>query len=395
MRNFKKLSTLVFMAALALLLLSGCVSGPQGEGGGGTGANNTASGGQCKRDPNGPVKIGFSMDTLKEERWQRDKELVEARGKELGAQVIVQVANGDDKVQIQQAENLLTQCVDVLLVAPHNGEIAASIVESAKRQGVPVISYDRLIRNSDVDLYVSHQVEKIGEMQAQYAIDHAPKGNYVIVKGSETDNNAILLNNGQMKVLQPAINKGDIKVVANQFAKDWKPVEALNIVENALTQNNNQIVAVVASNDGTAGGAIEALEGQKMAGKVIVTGQDADLAACQRIVEGKQAMTIYKPIKPLAEAAVDAAIKLAHHQPVDAKDKINNGKKDVPAILLEPVSVDKNNINSTIIKDGYQKMDDVYKNVPLDQRPKATAREMSGSRQSLFAVLLGMMLTFV
>jgi D-xylose transport system substrate-binding protein len=381
MRNRKGLLTLIFIAAL---LMAGCVSGPQDNSGGNVGAS-----GQCKRDPSGPVKIGFSMDTLKEERWQRDKELVEARAKERGATVIVQVANGDDKVQTQQAENLLTQCVDVLLVAPHNGEIAASIVESAKRQGVPVISYDRLIRNSDVDLYVSHQVSKIGEMQAQYALDHAPTGNYVLVKGSETDNNAILLNQGQMKVLQPAVDSGKIKIVANQFAKEWKAIEALNIVENALTQNNNNIVAVVASNDGTAGGAIEALEGQKLAGKVVVTGQDADLAACQRIVAGKQSMTIYKPIKPLADSAVDAAIHLAHHEAVDAKDKINNGKKDVPSILQEPISVDKNNINQTIIKDGYQKLEAVYQNIPKDQWPKTTASDERKTGSRLIIAALG------
>jgi len=385
MRNRKGLLTLIFIAAL---FVAGCVSGPQDNSGGNVGAS-----GQCKRDPNGPVKIGFSMDTLKEERWQRDKELVEARAKERGATVIVQVANGDDKVQTQQAENLLTQCVDVLLVAPHNGEIAASIVESAKRQGVPVISYDRLIRNSDVDLYVSHQVAKIGEMQAQYALDHAPTGNYVLVKGSETDNNAILLNQGQMKVLDPAVASGKIKIVANQFAKEWKAIEALNIVENALTQNNNNIVAVVASNDGTAGGAIEALEGQKLAGKVVVTGQDADLAACQRIVAGKQSMTIYKPIKPLADSAVDAAIKLAHHETVDAKDKINNGKKDVPSILQEPISVDKNNINQTIIKDGYQKLEAVYQNIPKDQWPKTTARDERKTGSSLIIAVLSALLS--
>jgi D-xylose transport system substrate-binding protein len=380
MRNAKGLLTLIFIAAL---FLAGCVSGPGDNGGG-----NSSGNGQARKATNGPVKIGFSMDTLKEERWQRDKDLVEARAKEVGATVLVQVANGDDKVQTQQAENLLTQGVDVLLVAPHNGEIAASIVDSAKRQGVPVISYDRLIRNSDVDLYVSHQVERLGEMQAQYALDHAPKGNYVLVKGSETDNNAILLNQGQMKILQPAIDRKDIKIVANQFAKDWKAVEALNITENALTQNNNDIVAVVASNDGTAGGAIEALEGQKLAGKVVVTGQDADLAACQRIVVGKQSMTVYKPIKPLADAAVDAAIKLAHHETVEAKDKINNGKKDVPSILLEPISVDKSNINQTVIKDGYQKLEAVYQNVPKEQWPKSTASDERKTGSSLIIVVL-------
>src|SRR6185503_19679677 len=172
----------------------------------------------------------------------------------------------------------------------------------------------------------------IGQMQAQYALDHAPKGNYVLIGGSPTDNNALLLRDGQMQVLKPAVDRGDIKIVTDQFAKEWKAEEALRITEDALTKSNNDIQAIVASNDGTAGGAISALPPQ-LVGKVLVTGQDAALDAVQRIVEGKQTMTIYKPLQPLAFAAVDAAMKLARKETVDAKDKINNGKIDVPAML--------------------------------------------------------------
>jgi D-xylose transport system substrate-binding protein len=315
------------------------------------------------------VRIGFSMDTLKEERWNRDKELVEQRCKEVGAECEVQVANGDDNTQVKQCDNLLTKGIDVLIVAPHNGQIAASIVEAAHRQNVPVISYDRLIKNADVDLYVSHQVVKIGEMQGQYAFDHMPKGNYVLIGGAPTDNNATLLREGQMKALKAAIDRGDIKVISDQFAKDWQATEALRITEDALTKTGNDIQAIVASNDGTAGGAISALPPQ-LVGKVLVTGQDAELVACQRIVDGKQTMTIYKPIKPLAFSAVDSAIKLAHGEKLDTKDAINNGKKDVPSILQEPIVVDKANMMQTVIKDAYHKMDEVYKNVPKDQWPK-------------------------
>ncbi|HVF87543.1 MAG TPA: substrate-binding domain-containing protein, partial [Pyrinomonadaceae bacterium] len=241
------LTTVMLLGAVA----GGCVSAPP-EG-------NTAGGGTAARQPGAPVRIGFSMDTLKEERWQRDKQLVEQRAKELGAELDVQVANGDDSVQTKQADNMLTKGVDVLIVAPHNGEIAASIVEAAHRQKVPVISYDRLIKNSDVDLYVSHQVEKIGEMQAKYALDRVPKGNYVLIGGAPTDNNALLLRKGQMNVLKPAIDRGDIKIISDQFAKEWRADEALRITEDALTKTGNDIQAIVASNDGTAGGAIAAL----------------------------------------------------------------------------------------------------------------------------------------
>src|SRR6266481_4238507 len=355
--------TLVLCSVLLALVVAGCVSSTQQTNTGAT---------KKKKRPNDPVVIGFSMDTLKEERWQRDKDLVEKRAKELGMQVFVQVANGDDNLQIKQAENLLTKGVDVLIVAPHNGQIAASIAEAAHRQGVPVISYDRLIKNSEVDLYVSHQIVKIGEMQAQYLLDHVNKkpANFVIVGGSPTDNNALLLHQGQMNILKPAADRGDIKIVTDQYAKEWQASAALNIVENALTQSNNQVDAVVASNDGTARGAVQALEGQNLAGKVLVSGQDADLASLQLIVLGKQTMTVYKPIQPLAYAAVDAAIKLARGETVDAKDTIDNGAKKVPAVLLEPIAVDKNNIVSTVVKDGYQTLEKICANIPADKCPK-------------------------
>jgi D-xylose transport system substrate-binding protein len=328
----------------------------------------------------GNIRIGLSMDTLKEERWQHDRDLFVERAKELGADVLVQAADGDDKVQTQQAENLLTQGVNVLVVIPHNGEIAASIVEASHRQNVPVVSYDRLIRNSEPDLYISFDNEKVGELQARYLIERAPRGNYVLIGGAPTDNNATLFRKGQMNILKPAIDRGDIKVVADQWARDWLASEALRHTENALTQSNNNVVAVVVSNDGTAGGAIQALEEQKLGGKVLVSGQDADLAALQRIIAGTQSMTVYKPVAQLARRAAEAAVALAKHEKVESTSAINNGKVDVPSVLLDPVVVDKNNIVDTVIKDGYQKLEDVYRNVPADQRPKA---KLEGTRRKL------------
>ncbi|HTD21034.1 MAG TPA: D-xylose ABC transporter substrate-binding protein [Terriglobales bacterium] len=319
---------------------------------------------------NGPIRIGFSMDSLQLERWQRDRDLFVQKAKELGAEVLVQSADGNDSLQVQQAENLLTQDVDVLVIVPHNGEIAASIVDSAKRQHVPVLAYDRIIRDSDVDFYISFDNVKVGELQAQYLLDRAPKGNYVLIGGSPTDNNARLFREGQMNVLKPAVDRGDIKIVADQWAKDWLPSEALRHTENALTQARNNVVAVVASNDSTAGGVIQALEEQKLAGKALVSGQDADLTACQRIVGGTQSMTVYKPIAPLASHAAEIAIALARHSAVEPNGKVNNGSKDVPSFLLTPIAVDKSNMAQTVVKDGFVKIEDVYRNIPRDQWPK-------------------------
>jgi D-xylose transport system substrate-binding protein len=345
---------------LACGVLAAC-----GGGGGGGGTPATGEGGAKK------VTIGFSMDTLKEERWQRDRDLFVAKAEELGARVLVQAANGDDALQNSQAENLLTQGVDVLLVAPHNGKTAAIIVESAHKAGVPVIAYDRLINDSDLDLYISFDNVGVGEMQANYLVQRKPSGNYVLIGGAPTDNNALLFRKGQMNVIQPLVDKGAIKIISDQWAKDWQAVEALKIMENALTRSNNQVDAVVASNDGVAGGAIQALAEQKLAGKVLVSGQDAELAACQRIVNGTQSMTVYKPIKLLAHRAAEVAMRLARKQPHGETTKpLSNGKIDVPSILLLPVAVDKDNMAATVIADGYHKVEQVYRDVPKEQWPK-------------------------
>lgn len=309
----------------------------------------------------GPIRIGLSLDTLKEERWQYDRDLIVARAKELGAEVTYLSADSNDDTQNKQVENLLTQGVDVLIIVPHNAEVAAAAVDAARRQGVPVISYDRLISNSDVSVYISFDNVKVGELQAKYLLDRAPKGNYILIGGAPTDNNAKMFRQGQMNILQPAIDRGDIKVVADQWAKDWQANEALKHTENALTQANNNVVAVVVSNDGTAGGSIQALQEQRLAGKVLVSGQDAELAGLQRIVAGTQSMTVYKPINKLATRASEVAVALARGETVDTPATVNNGKKDVPSILLEPVVVDKSNIDSTVIADGYQKREQIYK----------------------------------
>lgn len=324
---------------------------------------------------NGPqekrIKIGFAMATVKEERWQRDRDAFEAQCKKLNVDCVITVADNSPDRQANDVENLLTQKVDVLVIAPQDATQAASMVDKAKAQGVPVISYDRLINSDKIDLYISHQVPVIGRKIAEYTLANLPKGNYVMVLGSSTDNNAHIMEKAQMEVLQPAIDRGDIKIVGKQNIQDWKPELALNFAENALTQNNDDIQAFVVSNDGMAGGVISALDKKGLAGKIIVTGQDADKRALQSIAEGKQSMTVYKPIIPLANSAVEAAIKLAKKEKLDTKPfKKDEGSKEVPAILLEVVAVDKANLMETVIKDGYAKFEDVYLNVPEANRPK-------------------------
>jgi len=351
-------NTIFVLLAAAAIAVTGCVQAPTDQGG------NAAA-----RD-DGKIKIGFSMATLKEERWQKDKAAFEEHCKKLQVECVITVANANAQKQANDVDNLLTQGVDVIVIAPHDSTQAASMVDKAKAQGVAVISYDRLINSPKLDLYISHQVPVIGRKMAEYALEKVPKGNYVLVYGASTDNNGMILKREENAALKEAVDRGDIKIVADQHAKDWKADEALKIVENALTQNNDNIDAVVASNDGTAGGAIAALAAKGLAGKVVVTGQDAEKAALQRIAEGTQTMTIYKPIVPLASGAVEAAMKLAKGEKLETVPFTVDGFEGaIPAILLEVIVVDKDNLLDTVIKDGYATYEDVFANIPADKRP--------------------------
>ena len=316
------------------------------------------------------ITIGLSMDNLRLERWQHDRDIFVERAEEMGAEVLVQSANGDDMVQLSQAENLITQGIDVLVVVPHNGKVMGSIVREAHANDVPVLAYDRMLMDAEVDYYLSFDNVRVGELQAEYLVDKQPSGKYFLLGGSPTDNNAKLFREGQMNIIQPYVDEGEIEIVGDQWAKDWLPQEALGIIENALTANNNDIDVIVASNDSTAGGAIQALEEQGLAGEVLVSGQDADLAACQRIVEGTQTMTIYKPIQDLATRGAEIAVKMANGEEVETNGAINNGEYDVPSVLLTPIQVHKGNMVDTVIEDGFHEMEEVYKNVPESEWPE-------------------------
>jgi len=314
--------------------------------------------------------IGLSMDNLRLERWQHDRDIFVERAEELGAEVLIQSANGDDMVQLSQAENLITQGIDVLVVVPHNGKVMGSIVREAHANGVPVLAYDRMLMDSKVDYYLSFDNTRVGELQAEFLVERMPKGKYFLLGGSPTDNNAKLFRKGQMNVLQSYIDKGKIEVIGDQWAKDWLPQEALGIIENALTANNNDIDVVVASNDSTAGGTIQALAEQGLEKDVLVSGQDADLAACQRIIEGTQTMTIYKPIKKLASTGAEVAVKMAKNEEVETNGVVNNGEYNVPSVLLTPIQVHKGNMMETVIEDGFHDMEEVYKNLPKSEWPE-------------------------
>ncbi|NCH64284.1 D-xylose ABC transporter substrate-binding protein [Cronobacter turicensis] len=305
------------------------------------------------------VKIGMAIDDLRLERWQKDRDIFVSKAESLGAKVFVQSANGNEETQMSQIENMINRGVDVLVIIPYNGQVLSNVVAEAKREGIKVLAYDRMINNADIDFYISFDNEKVGEIQAQSLVDKVPQGNYFLMGGSPVDNNARLFRNGQMKVLKPFVDSGKIKVVGDQWVDGWLPENALKIMENALTANNNKIDAVVASNDATAGGAIQALSAQGLAGKVAISGQDADLAGIKRIMAGTQTMTVYKPITQLANTAAEVAVELGNDKQPKSDATLNNGLKEVPSRLLTPIKVDKSNIESTVIKDGFHKKSDL------------------------------------
>ena len=316
------------------------------------------------------LKIGFSIEDMKGERWQTDLDSFDVRAKQLGVEVISGDAGGDDDRQFQQVKDMIKAGIKVLVLLPRDTTKASRMVDAAKSAHVKVISYDRLVLNSDVDLFVSFDRLEIGTMQAEYLVRQAPRGNYVLIAGSPNDEGAKTLHDAQMNVLQPYIDRSDIKVVADAYTKDWLPSEAYLFMLQTLDSDQEKIAAVLASNDGLAGGAIQALREHNLAGKVPVSGQDADLAAVICIAQGTQTMTVYKPVTNEAVRAAEEAVRLARGEKTHADGKISNGKITVPTIMLKPVVVTKDNIKTTVVKDGFQTLKSINQALSEDQQIK-------------------------
>src|SRR5262249_23669500 len=282
------------------------------------------------------------------------------RAEQLGAEVLVQSGNSDTARQLQDIESLLSRGIDVLVVVAHDPTAMGRAVAASRTAGVPVICYDRLITGCDVDLYLSFDNIRVGRLQAEYLVQRlAGKGRIVRVHGPKTDQTGLLFKQGQDEVLAPLIARGDIVVVHEDYATGWKPSEAKRIVNAAITARGRSFDAVLATNDGTAGGAIQALVEEGLAGKVVVTGQDADRAACQRILRGTQTMSVYKPLARLADRAAEAAGALARRRPLNARGAGADGVKEVPSILEPVVAVDRENLEATVVRDGFHRAEEL------------------------------------
>jgi len=334
------------------------------------------AGGRSDSGLNRKLKVGLSFSDFDTERWSTEADAMDKLFTEAGAEVIIQVANHDAKLQNDQIDNMVSSGVDVLLIVAEDGAAAATAVDDAAAKGVKVIAYDRLIKSSKLSAYISFDNIAVGEAQAEAMIARVPRGRFVILGGSPTDNNAVLFRKGQMNILQPLLMSGDITIVADQWVENWDDAVAAAKMENILSAVNNGVDAVVASNDGTALGALRAMKAQGLAGKVPISGQDATSAGCRSIVEGELSMTVFKDLGQLMPLAVETTLSLGRGESVRGMTFYtlkeltgDNLPGEVPCRFLDVISIDADNVYELVVKSGFQKYDDVYRDIPADRRP--------------------------
>jgi D-xylose transport system substrate-binding protein len=317
------------------------------------------------------VKIGFLLKTMQEERYQRDKAAFLAKAKALGADVIFDSANNDEQTQLAAFENMLSRGAQAIVLQPVNTGTAGGMVTSAHKSGVKVVGYDAMLVNGPLDAMVMQDSWAVGKLQAEAMVAWlktkygAVKGNVVLVRGQPGDSNANTMSSGVLEVLKA---NPELKLIADQSHEGWSSDKAMATTENLLTKSGNKIDAVICNNSGMARGVIAALDAQGLASadKIFVAGSDADLVNIHYVAQGKQAVDIWKKIDPLAETAVEIAVKLAINPDKDPKTlvkadrTINNGAVDVPTLVTPVVLVDKSNLDQTIIADGFYTHKQVY-----------------------------------
>lgn len=339
------------------LVLSGCVKSRQP--------------GESQDGQSDQVVIGFSVatDTFILERWNKDIRIFTSTAKDMKARVIFQLSAGGTDAQIEQIGYLLTQDIDVLVVLPHDSRKLGPVIRQARDRGIPVIAYDRLILGVPIDGYVSFDNQGVGRLFGQALTEAVPRGRYLVVNGSVKDNNSFLVNRGLYEVLQPYIDRGDIQVIDQIWLDEWNADEASEKILEVLNRTQD-IQAISAANDQLANAAINLLSQRRMAGRVAVVGQDADLLSTQRVVEGLQLMTVYKPIPKLASRAAELAVALAEGKEMEPDSWVENDTSiSVPFYMEEPIAVYRWNMEETIIRDGFHSPRDVYRTRDQDSEP--------------------------
>ena len=317
------------------------------------------------------VKVCFLLKTMQEERYQHDKADFTAKAQALGAEVVFDSANNDEQAQLSKFENMLAKGCQVIVLQPVNTGTAGKMVAEANSEGVKVVGYDSMLVNGPLDIMVMQDSWAVGKLQGEAMLDWFQKhrgkieGNVALIMGQPGDSNAVAMSSGALEIIKQ--NPG-LKLVVEQSHEGWSTDKAMATTENALTKYKNQVDAFICNNSGMARGVVAALDAQGLAStdKVFVAGSDADLTNIQYVAQGKQAVEIWKKVKPLAETAAEIAVKLAQNpdkKPADIikVDKtINNGAVDVPTVVTEIVPITRDNLDSTIIAEGLYTKEQVY-----------------------------------
>lgn len=308
------------------------------------------------------VTVGVSWSNFQEERWKTDEAAIKTQLEKLGAKYISADAAGSPEKQLADIDGLMAKGAKVLIVLAMDKDAILPAVNKATKQKVPVIAYDRLIEAPGV-FYITFDNKEVGRMQARAVFKAKPKGNYVMIKGSPTDPNANFLREGQQEVIDAAVKKGDIKIVGEEYTEGWKPEVAQKNMEQILTKTGGKVDAVVASNDGTAGGVVAALSAKGLKG-VPVSGQDGDFAALNRVAMGTQTVSVWKDARDLGKQAASAAVNLGAGKPVEGASSWNGGEKKIAlqAQFLKPVPITRDNLD-VVLKAGWIKKDELCKGV--------------------------------
>jgi len=333
---------------LLVFILSGCAS------------RNEEAAVQIE-DVDDKLQIGLCFDSFVIERWIRDREVFDITAKSKGAEVNVQNANGNIEEQIEQIEYFIKKKVDVIVIIAIDGESLEEVVGKAKEEGIKVVAYDRLIMNGNVDLYISFDNVEVGRLMARAMIDKLPeRGKIFTIKGSPSDNNVALVEKG----FQEVISQSSLEVVYSANCDNWRAELAYDAVCEGL-EKEKDIGGIMCGNDDLANQVFRALSENRMAGEVVLVGQDAELSACQRIMEGTQAMTVYKSVEILAQTAAEYAIMLGEGESIEYEDTMFDGTYEVPYVSMDPVAVTEENMEEIIIDSNFHTREEVYLNVEL------------------------------
>lgn len=316
-----------------------------------------------KEETSEKIQIGMCFDSFVIERWLRDRDVFVSTAKELGAEVNVQNANGSIEEQINHIKYFIKKKVDVLVIIAVEHDSLTDVIKEAREAGIKIISYDRLIRGVQTDLYISFDNTEVGKLMAEALAESLQgSGSLFMIKGSPGDYNVSLAEQG----FQEVIGNTDIKVVYSEYCDNWLAEKAYDAVNAGLDRYRN-VDGVMCGNDDLANYAFRALAENRLAGKVAMVGQDADLAACQRIVEGTQVMTVYKSVEDLAKTAAEYAVSLGLGEDIGELGTIDCGAGLVPYVALMPVAVTKDNVDEIIIEGGFHSREDVYLNIKKSQ----------------------------